>query len=122
MKSLSSIKPAVLAHTTTIGANDFTLHEFTASQWESIIKPVRNPAEDATAEDVISAGLDVITIGMEGVDHVPTKEDHTQLTSKLSEGTLREYMGRLCRLNDLGIDLVREAEKKYEAAVSTTTK
>ncbi|MBJ7555387.1 hypothetical protein [Marinomonas spartinae] len=122
MKSLDTLKRISIKRSTEIEGQVFPMHEFVASEWDLIVQPVRYPKSDMEIEEMIEAGLNVIIVGMEGQGYVPTQEDRDALNKILSKGVLREYMHRLCQLNDFGIDTVREAEKNYAAAQSSATK
>lgn len=122
MKNLNNIKPFSIERFTTIEAQSFPMHEFTSNVWADIVKPIREPREGETLEESVKNNLNVIIIGIEGADYEPTEEDREQIKTMLPNGVMREYMHRLCMLNDFGADQVKTAEKKYEAALSNDTK
>lgn len=122
MKALLGIEPRTIERTTNIEGQDFPLHEFTSDKWAALIKPLREPKTDQTAEDITTNTLDIVIIGLEGEDYEPTVKDRQQVTKVLQNGGIREYLHRLCQLNDYGFDTVKAAEKKYEAALSNDTK
>lgn len=122
MKNLNNIKLSSIERSTTIEGQSFPLHEFTSNVWADIIKPVREPKEGETLEETVKNNLNVIIIGIEGAGYEPTEEDREQIKTMLPNGVMREYMHRLCMLNDFGADTVKSAEKKYEAALLSDTK
>tara|TARA_R110001606_G_scaffold348622_1_gene498189 strand:+ start:895 stop:1269 length:375 start_codon:yes stop_codon:yes gene_type:complete len=122
MKALLGIEPKTIERTTNIEGQSFPIHEFTSDKWAAIVKPLREPKEGQTADDIVKNTLDIVIVGLEGEGYKPTIEDRKQVTKILQNGGIREYLHRLCMLNDYGFDQVKAAEKKYAAVLSNDTK
>lgn len=122
MKALVSIKPFSVSRLTAIEGQNFPLHEFTSESWSKIVKPIREPESDESVESAVDNSLNLVIAGLEGADYAPTKDDREQIKTLLPNGVIREYIHRLCQLNDFGIDAVRAAEKNYAAVQSDDTK
>jgi hypothetical protein len=122
MKALLGIKSFSIERATTIEGQDFPLHEFTSDKWAELVKPVRQPEEEQSIEEMVVQNLNLVVIGMEGDSYEPTEDDRDKIKTILPNGIIREYLHRLCQLNDYGFDVVKQAEKKYEAALSNDTK
>lgn len=120
MKSLATLAPIEREQTTTIHGQAFPIREFTSEAWEKVIRPLRDP-EETDSKTIVERTLNVVIIGMEGADYEPTEADREKLTKILPNGIIREYLHRLCQLNDFGLDVMREAEKKYAATQSNDT-
>lgn len=119
MKALQGVQFTPRVHSTTINGIDLPVHEFSSERWGEMSMSMMTGFEDPEAyiKDVMS----VVIKGIEGDDYEPTAEDQEQLQRVLSNSDIREYLHRLKQLNEFGVDVMREAEKKFEAAQSTAT-
>lgn len=122
MKALVSIKPFSVSRDTVIEGQTFPLHEFTSETWTNIVKSVRAPKDTESVDSAVDNSLNLVIAGLEGADYTPTKDDREQIKTLLPNGVIREYIHRLCQLNDFGIDAVQAAEKNYAAVQSGATK
>lgn len=122
MKGLSGITASEIVRSTVIEGQAFPVHEFTSEVWARIVKPIREPNETETTEEAVKHALNIVVAGIEGKGYTPTTEDREKIKSLLPNGVIREYIHRLCQLNDFGVDAVRGAEKNYAAAQSDDTK
>ncbi|MGO2354065.1 MAG: hypothetical protein ACTH58_04955 [Marinomonas foliarum] len=122
MKALLGIEPKTIERTTTIEGQGFPIHEFTSDKWAAIVKPIREPKEGESIEEIVDNNLNLVIVGMEGEGYKPIKKDREQIKAMLPNGVIREYIHRLCQLNDFGFDTVKAAEKKYAAVLSNDTK
>ncbi len=119
MKALQGIQFKSRKHETTLNSIKLPVHEFSSERWGEMSMSLMTGFEDPEA--YIKDVMNVAIKGIEGDDYEPTADDREQLQRVLSNSDIREYLHRLKQLNEFGLDVMQEAEKKFEAARSTAT-